>query len=869
MAQDQHILTAVIVDSVRRPIEFVSVKIITTFDTLFVITGNDGKIRQGLGPTMNLTIELSHTSYQIKQIRLKPKGTQDFNLGEIVLIERITYLDEVVIKAPELVIIKDDTIEYNVEDLEMKENDVAEDLLKKLPGLSVDRKGFITANGVLVNRVRVNGKEFFNGEVQTATQNLSAEDVATIQVIDDYGVEARMSGLKDREPDKVLNINLKKKKIFGFFGHAEGSVGNEKRKSASLSSNYFDDKNQLAVSAGSNNVNGDIASQVKPFTKSYGSGPSKLGVNSLTESTVTHRATLPNNLNVNSLYGYNENRQTLSTEQVSSSAFDNEVILKTETSESHERLLTHRFDFHIDYAKTPSLYTEININASSNSTTNKRESNQDLTVKGNDLTKVDGSSYTDATGAGQALNAQTLILYSLKNGSAVSFNGDISYDRSDQELSSIMTYRQRNPLDYDTTIRQRITEVTHGGQYNIRASYSSPFNEYSVIEGEIKVSGQSRSNQISHYQLGKDEMETKIGSLSNAMKLATPTHNIATKYQFNKDKIRVLLAIGLQRNILKIHSVEDDTDYMWEETSWMPQFQSTYKFTGTRSISLSVNTLVITPTFTQLQPVLNSSNPIFVSEGNPNLGAEQHFLINAIYNSLNIKRGDTFVANVTAVPVKNKIISTLSNKRVDEHSVALQKQGTANASGFYRISLSYGYNKNIFERKIMAFINGSFDYNNNITRINNDLVKNPIQIWKQAGGIKLSFEKFSGDILTEYTSSRMSNNINASISNDINTLRIECIADYDLGKTVTVGASFNKIYNHGFQSHNLSNPFVINSFLEFKLIKNTLSLQAQAYDILNQNISFARILTSNGTVDSMTDRLSRYYFVSAIYKFRK
>ena len=117
---------------------------------------------------------------------------------------------------------------------------MVEDLLKKLPGVQVSKNGDVTAQGKKVTRVKVNGKDFFGGDVKTATQELPADIIDRVQVIDDYGDMAAVSGIKSGNPDKVINLKLKKDKSEGAFGKVEAGYGSSKSYKTSLSANFFD-----------------------------------------------------------------------------------------------------------------------------------------------------------------------------------------------------------------------------------------------------------------------------------------------------------------------------------------------------------------------------------------------------------------------------------------------------------------------------------------------------------------------------------------------------------------------------------------------------------------------------------------------------
>src|SRR6185503_3121246 len=119
--------------------------------------------------------------------------------------------------------IVEDTVEYKASAYKVRENAPVEDLIKKLPGVDVDANGNISTQGKQVTKVRINGKDFMGGDVQSATKNLPADVVENIQMIDDYGDQANLTGVKTGEPDKIMNITIRQDKNYGYFG--QGTVG--------------------------------------------------------------------------------------------------------------------------------------------------------------------------------------------------------------------------------------------------------------------------------------------------------------------------------------------------------------------------------------------------------------------------------------------------------------------------------------------------------------------------------------------------------------------------------------------------------------------------------------------------------------------
>ncbi|MBL0145444.1 MAG: carboxypeptidase regulatory-like domain-containing protein [Chitinophagaceae bacterium] len=179
-------------------------------DTTYTFTDEKGAFSFSNVPASNFSVIITNMGFTpvAKYVPIAtPQKTID--LGKIELISRGTLMDEVVvIGAP--IVVKEDTVEYRADAFKVKEGAVVEDLLKKLPGVEVDKDGNVKAQGKSITKVKVNGKEFFGGDVKTATKELPANLVDKIQVIDDYGDQATVSGIKDGDAEKVLNIQLKK-----------------------------------------------------------------------------------------------------------------------------------------------------------------------------------------------------------------------------------------------------------------------------------------------------------------------------------------------------------------------------------------------------------------------------------------------------------------------------------------------------------------------------------------------------------------------------------------------------------------------------------------------------------------------------------
>ena len=224
-------------DSANAPLAGANVSLIEiNKDTARTTTDNNGQFIFSKRASRNFTLIIdafSMTTFK-KQYAFETESNI-INIRNIVITPKNNALEDVTVTTNKAVYIREDTISYTADSFKVKPNAVVEDLLKKMPGLEVDRDGNLTAQGKSVTRVKVNGKDFFNGDLKAATRELPADIIDRVDIIDDYGDQAAFTGIKDGEPQKVLNLQIKKDKNNGFFGNISAGKGTNSRYAGSLS----------------------------------------------------------------------------------------------------------------------------------------------------------------------------------------------------------------------------------------------------------------------------------------------------------------------------------------------------------------------------------------------------------------------------------------------------------------------------------------------------------------------------------------------------------------------------------------------------------------------------------------------------------
>jgi hypothetical protein len=203
-------------------------------------------------------------------------GEPDINLGDIKMDRFYKEMEGVVITDESPVRVKGDTLAFNADAFKTKPNATAEDLLKKLPGVQVDRDGTVKAQGENVQKVYVDGKEFFGTDPKLATKNLAAEMIDQVEIFDDMSEQAKFNGIDDGSRSKAINLKLKKEKKKGVFGKAYAGYGTNNRYDAGVNANFFKGAMQTAVIAKANNTN-NIGFTVNDMLGMFNNGSSGMG----------------------------------------------------------------------------------------------------------------------------------------------------------------------------------------------------------------------------------------------------------------------------------------------------------------------------------------------------------------------------------------------------------------------------------------------------------------------------------------------------------------------------------------------------------------------------------------------------------------
>ena len=894
----------------KKPIENAVVGLVVKSnptDTTYSFTDDKGQFRFDVVPSSNFSIIIRHLGYwPVGRFVPVSKQEKTIDVGSFVLAQDAKLLSEVTVVAPAIVV-KEDTIEYRADAFKVKEGAVVEDLLKKLPGVQVDKDGNVTAQGKAVSRVKVNGKDFFGGDVKTATKELPANIVDKIQVIDDYGDQATVSGIKDGDPDKILNIEIKKDKNRGFFGRVTGGYGTEERYQASMNGNYFRNNTQISVLANSNNTNtslfnfsgggnrgatsmmrqgvsvmsdmggmGQMNSMIQSGNSPNFGGGSNSGISTTNSFGFNYRDQWSKRISVYGSYSYNH-RNTSQVQYTSSqNFFETNSFINNQDVNNLTKGNSHRFTFNFEYQVDSFNYLKISpsINYSGSDANNNTVFDYFETTNGTRTSDGNNRNLTNS----QAPNLAATILYNHKfrkrgRNFSTSLTLGTSDNDSEQDVTNL-SYQYVPPFIGPRNSFQFIDQENDNYNYGVRFTYSEPLTKYRSLDFSYSHNlSHSRNNRQTYNVDSATQAKTLNSFLSNDYENDFYNNRIGVSMRTTKKKYNYTIGISVQPVNLQGNSITKDSVYQTiRRANVFPIARFVYNFNRTRSLNFSYNGNATQPSFSQLQPVQDVSNQQSITTGNPNLKPSMNHNLNFSYNNFNFISGKVLFTNFTFSTIRNQIVNNTINK-----GAGRQLSIPENVNGYYNLLGFYVYSRPYKNRKYVLSLRGTANYNHNINLI--DSIRNIGSNWVIGQGFTFEYnykeilELGAGvnynlnDVKYKNKSGKPLTTLQNSSSN---AWTFSSNINLNITKTLVLKYDFDYTINSGLASNVSRNQAIMNASLEKQLFKKKNGIiRIEAFDLFKQNSNINRSVTANSIVDSRTNRLTRYFIATFTYRLQR
>jgi len=873
--------------------------------------------KQGLFELKNIAfghylLGISFTGYRelVKNIQLTAKQTR-VDLGTIYLNVDTGMLAGVVLLTPPITI-KKDTVEFRASAFKTKPNATVEDLLKKLPGVEVDKDGNVTAQGEAITKVYVDGKEFFSNDPKLATKNLSAELVESIQVFDDMSDQAKFTKIDDGSRQRTINIKLKKDRKKGYFGRANAGAGTSDRYTANISANSFNSKRQLTVLGGLNNVNklgftsNDIISNMGGMggisgggggnrgggNRGGGAGSSNSGVNGSpngnTESWnagINYRNTLGPKLEFSGNYFAANTNTIVSGNSYRQNFFPHDSMsYSREDSYNQNKSLNHRFNTRFEYTidsmnsilVTPTFSVQHSGSASYDSTMTRAVSSAA------DYKAIGGNSRQGNTRDGWNLGNNLLYRHRFnKPGRTFTIGWNTGLSGSDGDgfnQSPYAFYNKDGSISRLQNRQQQNDQATNSFNNTISSSFTEMVGKDKVLELNYAYThNQGESDRKTYdYDAITGKFDSINKPLTNYFRNDFISNRIGTNFRVKKEKYDFQLGGAVQlaslENMSRRAITGKDSLMRQQYTNLFPSASFNYNLGARKSIRFSYRGNTRAPSVAQLQDVLDVSNPLNYRTGNPDLQQEFNNNFNFSYNTFNVTNFLYLNANITASATSNKIVNS-----IDSLANAILLTKPVNVNGAWNIAFSGTLGiplKKMASGKrspVSLNLTTSLRYSRDVSVLYKQTNYNFTKLANERVNFNYNVQdKLDLGASANFTYNEAAYAVNHQLSNKYFSHNYSLDITYTILKKINMSSDFDYYINTGrSDGFNQTIPLWNASAAMFLFKKKNGELRLSVYDILNQNKSISRTIGENYIEDDYTKVLRRFFMLSFMYNLNK
>ena len=832
-------------------------------------------------------------------------GTTAVALDSLWLAPRAETIDDVVVEVPALrSSVRGDTLSYRASAYKVSFGSDAGSLISKMPGLEI-ADGAIEAQGRSVQRVYVDGREFFGNDVMSAVRNIPADMIESIDIYNTQSDQSEFTGVDTGEGVTALNIVTLPDKRRGAFGRVFGAYGIPDKYIGGGNVNIFNNDRRISVIGLVNNVSRqnfsfeDILgtteeSNSRTSNKNFMVRPMD-GISTVQAVGVNYSDDWGKKGKVTASYFFNrtDNHNTSRSDKQTFTASD-KLVLYNDENRSKALNLNHRFNSRIDYrfSERHSMMMRTSFSLQDNNARNELLSRTDNKFSDDDIRFVNrrrNFGLSDSKG----FNVSNNLIYRYRLPGKKSHNLTFGFGgayRSYEQFSFPRQYTFRDPddiecdtTDYSSRNVSRTDRDQPGYDVNGSASYTRALSKRSRLSLEYRINYTDNSVDRSTFVLTKENVfpDERNPKQSTEYDYAFLTHRVGSTYQYYCKKTKVAATLYYQH-------AEFDSDYAfpYRQKTGASFDNLTYNVVSNISITRN-NTLKFTavgrtsnPRATDLQGIVNTTNRQNVFAGNPHLDPVYTHRLTGQYIRTSPERGRTFTVSAEAALSPNTITDSLV---IDTPDFVIDDEGTllgegnqftkpVNLPGYWslRASVNYGmpvrwlrsnlnFRAGVSTGRIPSIINGE----------RNELSNSSYN----AGVVLGSNISESVDFRVSYTGRYNVSNSTSHVRTLDNTYFSQTAraeATFVAWKRLVVRANADYNYYKGITDTFLEERLICNALLGVKLFRNRLGeVSVGVNDLLDQNGTTFRRTVTGTTLRNVTNLgVGRYVSLQLTYNLR-
>ena len=918
-AQERLVSGAIIDRDTKDPVEQVTVQLLKTDSTYVTgaISNEKGLFHLNAPENGKYLLKITSVGYKPTVKRVVIEQDKNLALGNVVVgADAIMLKGAVVTAMAQKVTLKEDTFVYNSAAYRTPEGSVVEELVKRLPGAEVSDDGTIKINGKEVKKILVDGKEFMTGDTKTALKNLPTSIIDKIKAYDEKSDLSKVTGIDDGEEQTVLDFNVKKGMNKGLMSNIDLGIGNKDRYSARGMGGYFNSNNRFMLFGNANNTSDRGFSGGGP-RRGFGGGN---GLNASKMLAANYNYEEKNKFKFNTSLRWNHSdgdvwsRRSSENFMGSSSSFSNSLNQNFSRSDS--------WNGNIRLEWMPDTMTNILFRPSISWTTNDSRStgisasyNQDPYQYTEDPLSDEGIEKMDEVDA--VINRQKSVsLSNSKNnnirgmlqlnrklnnkGRNVTLRMDAKYTDKDSKSISLQNahlYLVQNEAGLDSTYQTNRYNLTPSKDYSYsaQATYSEPLWKATFLQFSYKFTYSYSKSDRSTYDFSKysfDGISPEYGAwgnylgrldgelgdyrddkLSRYSEYRNYTHDIQVMMRFIRQKYNLNFGVMIQPQCSKF--IQDYqgkyVDTVRTVTNVSPTLDFRYRFSKMSNLRVNYRGTTSQPSISQLLNIVDDSDPLNVSIGNPGLKPSFTQNFRLFYNNFVQNHNKGVMTYINFSTTSNSI----SNKVTYDETTGGRITRPENINGNWNVMGAFMFNCSIDSAGVWNInTDTNLGYNHYVSYLSldksQDSQKNTTQNTTWNERLSLSYRNdwlelsLDGTLAYNHAKNKLQPNSNLDTWQFSYGPSMTLTAPWGTSLNTSLSCSSRRGYSDASMN---TDEFVWNAQLSQGFLKGKpLTVMLQFYDLLHQQSTFSRAISSVSRTDTEYNAINSYAMLHVVYR---
>ena len=918
-AQERLVSGAIIDRDTKDPVEQVTVQLLKTDSTYVTgaISNEKGLFHLNAPENGKYLLKITSVGYKPTVKRVVIEQDKNLALGNVVVgADAIMLKGAVVTAMAQKVTLKEDTFVYNSAAYRTPEGSVVEELVKRLPGAEVSDDGTIKINGKEVKKILVDGKEFMTGDTKTALKNLPTSIIDKIKAYDEKSDLSKVTGIDDGEEQTVLDFNVKKGMNKGLMSNIDLGIGNKDRYSARGMGGYFNSNNRFMLFGNANNTSDRGFGGGGP-RRGFGGGN---GLNASKMLAANYNYEEKNKFKFNTSLRWNHSdgdvwsRRSSENFLGSSSSFSNSLNQNFSRSDS--------WNGNIRLEWMPDTMTNILFRPSISWTTNDSRSmglsasfNQDPYQYTEDPLSDEGIEKMDEVDAVINRQKSVSLSYSKNNnirgmlqlnrklnnkGRNVTLRMDAKYTDKDSKSISLQNahlYLVQNEAGLDSTYQTNRYNLTPSKDYSYsaQATYSEPLWKATFLQFSYKFTYSYSKSDRSTYDFSKysfDGISPEYGAwgnylgrldgelgdyrddkLSRYSEYRNYTHDIQVMMRFIRQKYNLNFGVMIQPQRSKF--IQDYqgkyVDTVRTVTNVSPTLDFRYRFSKMSNLRVNYRGTTAQPSISQLLDITDNSDPLNISKGNPGLKPSFTQNFRLFYNNFVQNHNKGVMTFINFSTTNNSI----SNKVTYDEKTGGRITRPENINGNWNVMGAFMFNCSIDSAGVWNVnTDTNLGYNHYVSYLSldnsQDSQKNTTQNTTWNERLSLSYRNdwlelsLDGTLAYNHAKNKLQPNSNLDTWQFSYGPSMTLTAPWGTSLNTSLSCSSRRGYSDASMN---TDEFVWNAQLSQGFLKGKpLTVMLQFYDLLHQQSTFSRAISSVSRTDTEYNAINSYAMLHVVYR---